>query len=313
VALVIGSDPVGVIQNFLPTATNILNYSQSFSTTVDGWHAGNSTVTSSSIPAPDGTMTAWQIADTLAGGYLDDAQSIVGTSSYYTFSVYVATTSGTQTGELVIYDETAGFTIAGSQVFTATTTWQRIVCTTTAAFTGGDTIIVYIYPGGLATEGTIQAWGAQLEATSYATPYIATTSAPVTVTSNANGTAPSETTASLANPGRKEYSAATTGGLFSFPENVYNKSVTLVGYELVLGGQSTWTLAITDGITNATSGDVAIGSGTTETTVVSPDIPGLVLFPGQDLRLTTTGTASHNYWRCTIKVAYTLSESGLWI
>jgi hypothetical protein len=310
VALVIGSDPVGVIQNFLPTATNLALESQGLNSGID-WITVTCTATASSISAPDGTMTASSLDATATGGVLYQS-GFSATGAEYTLSAYVATVTGTQSCELVIYDATASFAIVGSVTFTATTTWTRISCST-AATTSGHTLDIYIYPGTISGSGTIQAWGVQFEATSYATPYIATTSAPVTITSNANGTAPSETTASLANPGRKEYSAATTGGLFSFPENVYNKSVTLIGYELVLGGQSTWTLAITDGITNATSGDVTIGSGTTETTVVSPDIPGLVLFPGQDLRLTTTGTASHNYWRCTIKVAYTLSESGLWI
>jgi hypothetical protein len=307
-AIIIGANPIGVIQNFLPTATNLETYSQAFWGSQYGAN-GTIVVSASSIAAPDGTMTAQQVLGSTSGANIYGGAYTI-TSGSATVSVYVATVTGTQTVTLAFYDTTASSVLA-TQNFTATTTWQRIEVST--AVTSGHAVVLLFYPGGTAGTGTVQGWGFQIEATPYATPYIATTTAPVTVTSNADGTAPLEATASLANPGRKEYSAAIVGGLFSFPENVYAKSVTLVGYEFVLGGQSTWTFAITDGITNASAGDVAIGSGTTETTVVSPDIPGLVLFPGQELRLTTTGTASHNYWRCTVKVAYTLSEGRLWI
>ena len=133
----------------------------------------------------------------------------------------------------------------------------------------------------------------------------------ISVGGGCDGTAP---TGAITYPaaGRKVYAATATGGLFLFPENKYSKCITLVGYEFVLGGQTVWTFSITDGITNAVANDVLLGSGTTETTVASPDIPGIILLPGQGLRMVTT-TAAGNAWVLTVKVAYTISEGGIWL
>jgi hypothetical protein len=135
----------------------------------------------------------------------------------------------------------------------------------------------------------------------------------ISIAGTCDGSAPiSSVTITYPAPGRKVYAAAAVGGLFLFPENTYNKDVTLVGYEFVLGGQSTWDLYITDGITNLVANDVLLASGTTETTVAAPDIPGIIMLPGQGVRMVTAGTAS-NAWVLTVKVAYTVSEGGLWL
>jgi hypothetical protein len=129
-----------------------------------------------------------------------------------------------------------------------------------------------------------------------------------------DGSAPSEATA-VWTAGRKTYAAAAAGGLFNFSnENTSNKSITVIGYEFVLGGQSAWTLTITDGVSalTSTTNDVLWASGTTAATAISSGIAGVVLLPGQCLRLTTTGNAS-GPWYLTIKVAYTISEGGIWI
>jgi hypothetical protein len=136
----------------------------------------------------------------------------------------------------------------------------------------------------------------------------------ITSTGTCNGTAPSEATATWTT-GRKTYASAATGGLFNFSnENVLNKSITVVGYEFVMGGQTSWTLTITDGISalSSTTNDVLWQSGTNADNYISPEIAGIVLLPGQCLRLTTDGTAS-NAWYLTVKIAYTISEGGIWI
>jgi hypothetical protein len=135
----------------------------------------------------------------------------------------------------------------------------------------------------------------------------------ISIAGTCDGTAPvGSVVISYPAPGRKSYAAAAVGGLFLFPENTLNKCMTLVGYEFVLGGQSAWDLYITDGITNLVANDVLIASGTTEASVAAPDIPGIIMLPGQGIRMVTTGTAS-NAWVLTVKVAYTLSEAGIWL
>ena len=127
----------------------------------------------------------------------------------------------------------------------------------------------------------------------------------------ADGTAPLGAV-TYPSPGFKNYDATAVGGLFLFPENKLHKALTFLGYEFLLGGQTVWTLAITDGITNTSGNDIPIAVGTTDASVISPAILSIILLPGQGLRFTTTGTAS-SAWRLVIKVANSMSEGGLWI
>lgn len=122
-----------------------------------------------------------------------------------------------------------------------------------------------------------------------------------------NGTAVDTTTSRY----HEIYAAAATGGLFDFQ---LNKVATVVGFEAVLGGQTAWTLSLTDGITDSVANDVVLASGTTETSIVLSEQVKAYLLPNQKLRLKTTGTvgAGKTWWVCA-KVVTTFTEAGLFI
>ena len=153
---------------------NLQRYSQDF--TNAGWQISNITV-GTGITAPDGTTTANSLTITNATNYI---QSInipcnVSASTAYTASIYLAVSTGTASGNLVIADTPAYATT--TQAVSLTTTWQRFtVIRTTSANATQAYIILNSFPNG----AVIYAWGAQLEQRSSATAYNATTTSALT-------------------------------------------------------------------------------------------------------------------------------------
>lgn len=150
-------------------ATNRVIRSQEFDNAA--WTATNVTVTANTHLSPDGVNTT---ADTLAGtanGGMLESTAFTSSGANATVSLWVRSTTGTQAGQLILRDTTAGADRITVN-FTATTTWQRVFGTTTGA-TGANNHTLQIRPGGAGT-GTIVAWGAQHETTSCMTGYIAT-------------------------------------------------------------------------------------------------------------------------------------------
>ena len=181
--------PDGLIEK---VRTNVILQSNTFNTT---WGATNATVTSGATD-PNGATTAWTLANTAASGIIQQAATLAGLRSVSIYAkagthryLYMGAYVGSGTDSYQVFDLQDGVITNGSKgrIESVGNGWYR--CTSFGA--DGTTGGVQIFPsnsssGSASTNGNILIWRCQYESGDIATPYIATTSAAVSVGPVAN-------------------------------------------------------------------------------------------------------------------------------
>lgn len=150
-----------------PQRTNSVLRSQEFDNAT--WGAIDTTITANTTISPSGNTDAETM--TITSGASRIFQTLALGSGIYTASIYVKSLSGTPTIQLRMVVDGADIT----QSIPTTTNWVRHDFT----FTASVAVSFFVVRGESGT-GSVAIWGAQLEAGSYATSYIPTTSASVT-------------------------------------------------------------------------------------------------------------------------------------
>ena len=158
-----------------PQRTNLVTYSEQFDNA--SWNKVNDiTVDSNASVAPDGNTTADRLNAITTVSVLRQLINVTAGQTY-TFSGYIKKSSGSPTTKIRIEEQTAPYNNTNIDVV-STGTWQKFSLTRTIA-SGITQVSIDIFPD-INSNGSVFIWGAQLEAGSYATSYIPTTSASVT-------------------------------------------------------------------------------------------------------------------------------------
>jgi len=270
---------------------NLLLQSEDFSTT---WIPTNVTISADAIIAPNGTLTADKLVETIDNGVHATSQGTVTSGLAYVFSVYAKAGERTRMqlsglgaegqGFFTDYNLSTGIVSSappGSQMIAVGNGWYRCTLVITASATAGVIIRIRDASGsnsytGDGTSG-IYIWGAQLEVGAFPTSYIPTTTAAATRAADVA----SITGANLSNWYRQD-----EGTLYG--EVVNPKGVVLFG--------TGDTFANTLYVSNVVSLNVSIRSGATSSAVLTAPIGSArtsvaVAYAANDFAATSNGGA----------------------
>ena len=180
-------------------STNLLKYSEDY--TQLNWNLNNATITANNTTSPDGTQNADLLKEDSSNIHhrLYDGGVVISTSSTYTSSVFVKKASGTRNlrisfgggfGEQYVTFNVNNGTIVATDNATGIIQnfgdgWYRCIATATSGLVPNVNVIYWLTNGNSETyqgDGTsgVYIYGAQLEASSYPTSYIPTTSSSAT-------------------------------------------------------------------------------------------------------------------------------------
>lgn len=159
-----------------PQSTNLITYSEDFSSS--SWHLNGGTLTTNSGISPDGNNNAYKY--NTDGSYKIFRQLItLSTSTDYTFSFYAKNVDATDAFYRVHNNSNATDVISATSYISQinNSEWNRVEVNFTTDSTGTQ-YAVYLMSGN--SGGDILFWGAQTEELPYATSYIPTSGSTVT-------------------------------------------------------------------------------------------------------------------------------------
>ena len=181
-----GADIYGAIKNWCLQSQTIVSGTALTSPWYE-WHdagADAGSFVADAAAAPDGTLTADQVNFGQATNNQADSicQTVTTTAAVWTFSVWMRTVSGTGT-VLMVFGPASGGSWPGDFTVTTcnlTTTWTRFTAVHTCSAADQQCNIQNRGVGGTSPATPVYIWGAQVEASPFASPYVATTTLAVT-------------------------------------------------------------------------------------------------------------------------------------
>jgi len=151
------------------TIINLLSADQTLNT----WTTSNTSVTADNASSPLGWSTADTVATTASGGHLQSPNATAAATAKHTASIFL--NAATPHDASIVLRNTTSNSDLCTATCAVTAAWPqanaRCYCTSSAAVNATDTLAIRLFPGTASGTGTVRAWGAQIAAFEYLTPY----------------------------------------------------------------------------------------------------------------------------------------------